>query len=131
MRIRNIPYYFALVFFGLSISLYHPYILAVFNANYIGKYPTVYPTNIDNNSYLKQNKNNCGPFVVATLLQLEEAKNHKPNYVIENITFRVPNEFTLPIGISKFMKKEGFKTRELNLLNDSYLKKMALLKLNS
>jgi hypothetical protein len=115
---------------GVGIGLYNPYFMSYLDSNYVGQYPTSFPTEPDNNIYLHQSKNNCGPYVVTTLVQLLKTKNRNPEYVVQNINFRVPNEFTLPLGIKDYIRKEGLKTRELNLLDVSNEKKIQVLKYN-
>ncbi|MGL4758709.1 MAG: hypothetical protein ACRCXZ_05210 [Patescibacteria group bacterium] len=112
----------------LGGSVYHPYALAYLQVNHVGSFPNSFPNNFDQTKYLVQTKNNCGPYVVNTLLQLRSNKFQNPHMVINNINFRFPNEFTLPIGIKIFLEQHGFRTKELNLLDVSSNKKIEILK---
>jgi hypothetical protein len=130
MKFKSLIIYLGMTTIGVTTALYHPYLLSHFNSNYVGQYPAMYPDTIDETLYPAQTKNNCGPYVVATMIQLFKAKDRNPEYVVEKMNFRLPEKFTLPLGIKDYLIKEKFKTKELNLLDVSREKKIQILKYN-
>jgi len=62
----------------------------------------------------RQSKNDCGPFNVAATIRALTNKDVKSALFADEISWRLPNNYTLPWGLEKQLKKNKIRTLKPN-----------------
>ncbi|PIQ78169.1 hypothetical protein COV82_01580 [Candidatus Peregrinibacteria bacterium CG11_big_fil_rev_8_21_14_0_20_46_8] len=84
------------------------------------KYPSEY-------NY-RQTPNDCGPFNVAAVVRALKKEDADSKYFAQEIGWRLPNNYTLPWGLEKQLKKNGISIKTPNLKNLSDQEKIHFLR---
>jgi hypothetical protein len=110
----------ALIYFPIVISPFqNPIIKPFLNSNQL----TLNPLN-----HFRQSLNNCGSYSVAGVLNVFDKQLIDPEEVASQISFKIKDRLTFPIGLENYLKDQNMKVETNNAIGLNEIQKIEYLK---
>jgi hypothetical protein len=116
---KTITFGVTLVLIPLLILCF-PILISPFFKPKISSFPINFSHKFLSQNHFYQSLNNCGSYSVAGALNVFNKDQVNPEKIAKEISFKVPNRFTLPIGLEDYLKSGKMQVQTSNViaLND-------------
>jgi hypothetical protein len=118
-----------LVFITLILVLiYFPIIISPFQKPIIKPFLNSNPLTLNPLNHFRQSLNNCGSYSVAGVLNVFDKQLIDPEEVASQISFKIKDRLTFPIGLENYLKKQNMKVETNNAIGLNEIQKIEYLK---